>query len=472
MKEAYGMPEGYKFHIQNFPEDCLGCSSCSIICPGHALTMTPVEEVVDREVPMVEWAQSNVSQKTDLLPRPTVKGSQLHKPGLQFSGACAGCGETPYVKLLTQLFGERLIIANATGCSSIWGANFPSNAYCTTDGKRGPAWGNSLFEDNGEYGYGMLVSVEHQRNRVAQQAKSLIDDKTTPSYIKDALEAWYSSKDDPELSQKTGCSLASLLEEVKDQKPAYAALLSGADQFAKKTVWAVGGDGWAFDIGFAGLDHVLASGEPIKVLVMDTECYSNTGGQMSKATPRSAVAKYAPDGKRVAKKELGRMMMTYGNVYVASIALGADYQQAIDALVEAERYPGPAIVIAYCPCLMHGIQPGLGHSIVEQRRAVESGYWPLYRFRPEEYADGKSGLTIDSVTPGPDNSGNNGSSELTTSPKFANNEPVRTVQEYVMNEDRYADLNMTDPLEAGILRPELQSDCNRLQDNLRRMASE
>lgn len=472
MKEAYGMPEGYKFHIQNFPEDCLGCSSCSIICPGHALTMTPIEEVVDREVPMVEWAQSNVSQKTDLLPRPTVKGSQLHKPGLQFSGACAGCGETPYVKLLTQLFGERLIIANATGCSSIWGANFPSNAYCTTDGKRGPAWGNSLFEDNGEYGYGILVSVEHQRNRVAQQAKALIDDKTTPSYIKDALEAWYTSKDDPELSQQTGRSLASLLEEVKDQKPAYAALLSGADQFAKKTVWAVGGDGWAFDIGFAGLDHVLASGEPIKVLVMDTECYSNTGGQMSKATPRSAVAKYAPDGKRVAKKELGRMMMTYGNVYVASIALGADYQQAIDALVEAERYPGPAIVIAYCPCLMHGIQPGLGHSIVEQRRAVESGYWPLYRFRPEEYADGKSGLTIDSVTPGPDNSGTNGSSELTTSPKFANNEPVRTVQEYVMNEDRYADLNMTDPLEAGILRPELQSDCNRLQDNLRMMASE
>ena len=470
MKDAHGMPEGYKFHIQNFPEDCLGCSSCSLICPGHALTMTPVGEVIDREVPLLEWAQANVSQKGGLLPRPTIKGSQLHKPGLEFSGACAGCGETPYVKLLTQLFGERLIIANATGCSSIWGANFPSNAYCTTDGKRGPAWGNSLFEDNGEYGYGMLVSVEHQRQRVAQQAKALIDDAATPAYVKEALEAWYTSKDDAELSQQTGRTLAAVLAAMKNQSPAYAALYAAADQFAKKTVWAIGGDGWAYDIGFAGLDHVLASGEPIKVLVMDTECYSNTGGQMSKATPRSAVAKYAPDGKRVAKKELGRMMMTYGNVYVASIALGANYQQAIDAIAEAERYPGPAIVIAYCPCLMHGIQPGLGHSIVEQRRAVEAGYWPLYRFRPEEYARGGSGLTIDSVTSGPDNSGTNGSSPLTASPRFTNPEPVRTVEEYVMNEDRYADLNMTDPTEAGILRPELQKDCNRILDNLHKTA--
>ncbi|MDE6207749.1 MAG: pyruvate:ferredoxin (flavodoxin) oxidoreductase [Muribaculaceae bacterium] len=461
MKDAYGMPTGYKFHIQNYPEDCLGCSSCSIICPGHALTMTPVDEVLDREVPMVDWAVANVSSKTGLLPRPTVKGSQMHRPGLQFSGACAGCGETPYVKLLTQLFGERLIIANATGCSSIWGANFPSNAYCCTDGKRGPAWGNSLFEDNGEYGYGMLVAIEHQRRRVALQAKALADDPATPPYVKEALEAWLAAKDDPELSEQTGRMLSSILTGVKDQSPAFAALLDAADMFGKKSVWAVGGDGWAYDIGFAGLDHVLASGEPIKVLVMDTECYSNTGGQMSKATPRSAVAKYAPDGKRVAKKELGRMMMTYGNVYVASIALGANYQQAIDAIMEAERYPGPAIVIAYCPCLMHGIQPGLGHSVVEQRRAVESGYWPLYRFRPEQYAQGESGLTIDSPTPGPDNSGTNGSSPLTASPRFNNPEPVKTVAEYTADEDRYADLNIADPTRAGILRPELQKDCNR-----------
>lgn len=470
MKDSYGMPAGYKFHIQNFPEDCLGCSSCSIICPGHALTMTPVEDVVDHEVPVVDWLQANISQKAGMLPRPTVKGSQLCRPGLEFSGACAGCGETPYVKLLTQLFGERLIIANATGCSSIWGANFPSNAYCTTDGKHGPAWGNSLFEDNGEYGYGMLIGVKHQRERVAQQVKELIDDTSTPSYIKDALEAWYTSRDDASLSEQTGLALSAVLDKVKDQSPAYAALLDSADMLSKKTVWAIGGDGWAYDIGFAGLDHVLASGEPLKVLVMDTECYSNTGGQMSKATPRSAVAKYAPDGKRVAKKELGRMMMTYGNIYVASIALGANYQQAIDALVEAERYPGPAIVIAYCPCLMHGIRPGLGHSIVEQRRAVESGYWPLYRFRPEMYAGGAPGLSIDTVNPGPDNSGSNGTSPLTSSPKFDNSEPVRTVEEYVINEDRYADLDMIDSVEAGILRPELQKDCNRICECLRKSA--
>ncbi len=474
MKDAHGAPEleGYKFHIQNYPEDCLGCSSCSIICPGHALTMTPLEEVIDTEVPMLEWAQDNVSVKDELLPADTVNGSQLRQPCLQFSGACAGCGETPYVKLLTQLFGERLLIANATGCSSIWGANFPSNAYCTNQRGKGPAWGNSLFEDNAEYGFGMLVSVEHRRDRVADRVRSLIDNPDTLPYLKEPLEAWLSAKDDPELSARTGEQLKAMLESVKELSRAYAGLLAEADMFAKKSVWCVGGDGWAYDIGFAGLDHVLASGEPVKMLVMDTECYSNTGGQMSKATPRSAVAKYAPDGKSVAKKELGRMMMTYGSVYVASIALGANYQQAINALVEAERYPGPAIVIAYCPCIVHGIRPGLGHSIVEQRRAVEAGYWPLYRFNPEAYAKGEKALTIDSVIPGPDNSGTNGSSPLTTSPKYPDSEPVRTVSEYVGNEDRYADLDMVDPKRAGILRPRLQEDCNRNSDELRSIAKE
>ena len=462
--------KGYKFHIQNYPEDCLGCSSCSIICPGHALTMTPLEDVLEKEVPMLEWAQDNVTLKDNILPRTTVNGSQLQQPCLQFSGACAGCGETPYVKLLTQLFGERLLIANATGCSSIWGANFPSNAYCTNPQGKGPAWGNSLFEDNGEYGYGMLVAVEQRRRRVAEQVKELIDSPSTLPYLKEPLEAWYSAKDDPELSATTGEQLKAMLEPVKEVDSAYANLLEASDMFAKKSVWAIGGDGWAYDIGFAGLDHVLASGEPIKILVMDTECYSNTGGQTSKATPRSAVAKYSPDGKRVAKKELGRMMMTYGSVYVASISLGANYQQAINALAEAERYPGPAIVIAYCPCLNHGIRPGLGHSIVEERRAVEAGYWPLYRFNPEAYAKGENALTIDSPIPGPDNSGTNGSSELTASPRYTNSEPLKNVAEYIVSEDRYVDLNMIDPKEAGILQPELQQDCNRNMDELRHIA--
>lgn len=474
MKDAVGSPalKGYKFHIQNYPEDCLGCSSCSIICPGHALTMTPLEEVLDKEMPMLEWTKANVSVKDNLLPRESVNGSQFQQPCLEFSGACAGCGETPYVKLLTQLFGERLMIANATGCSSIWGANFPSNAYCTRPDGRGPAWGNSLFEDDAEYGYGMLVAVEQQRRRVAGMVRKLIDSPETLAYLKEPLESWYSARDDVRLSEATGRQLAAMLEPVKNVSPAYAELLKAADMFGKKTVWCVGGDGWAYDIGFAGLDHVLASGEPVKILVMDTECYSNTGGQTSKATPRSAVAKYSPDGKRVAKKELGRMMMTYGNVYVASIALGANYQQTIDAFVEAERYPGPAIVIAYCPCIVHGIRPGLGHSIVEQRRAVESGYWQLYRFNPEKYEQGEPALTVDSVIPGPDNSGTNGSTPETASPRYLNSEPVRTVAEYVCNSDRYADLYMTDPTEAGILGPELQADCNRQADALRHLAKE
>ena len=252
-----------------------------------------------------------------------------------------------------------------------------------------------------------------------------------------------------------------MMTPVKELSPAYGELLEAADMLAKKSVWAIGGDGWAYDIGFAGLDHVLASGEPLKVLVMDTECYSNTGGQTSKATPRSAVAKYSPDGKRTPKKELGRMMMTYGTVYVASIALGANYQQAIDALVEAERYPGPAIVIAYCPCINHGIRPGLGHSIVEERRAVEAGYWPLYRFNPQAFAKGEPALTIDSAVPGTDNSGSNGSTPETTSPAYPNSEPVTLVGEYINNEDRYVDLKMIDQREAGILQPELQKDCDQ-----------
>lgn len=472
MKDAIGSEtlKPYKFHIQNYPEDCLGCSSCSIICPGHALTMTPIEDVLEKEIDMLEWAKNNVTAKDRLLPVESVNGSQLRQPCLEFSGACAGCGETPYVKLLTQLFGERLIIANATGCSSIWGANFPSNAYCTTADGRGPAWGNSLFEDNGEYGFGMLVAIEQRRRRVAQEVKALIDSPEALPYLKEPLEAWYSSRDDAEASARTGEQLKAMLYPIKDISPSYASLYEAADMFAKKSVWCIGGDGWAYDIGFAGLDHVLASGEPVKILVMDTECYSNTGGQTSKATPRSAVAKYSPDGKREAKKELGRMMMTYGDIYVASISLGANYQQAINALVEAERYPGPAIVIAYCPCINHGIRPGLGHSIVEERRAVEAGYWQLYRFNPQEYAEGKSGLTIDSPIPGNDNSGTNGSDSLTASPRYPNSEPVKTVNEYVINEDRYADLNMIDPTEAGILRPKLQADCNRNLDALKKMS--
>ena len=471
MKDAQGSPAltGYKFRIQNYTADCLGCSSCSLICPGHALTMTPIDEIIDAELPRLAWLKANVTPKDTLLPAATVNGSQLRTPCLEFSGACAGCGETPYVKLLTQLFGPRLLIANATGCSSIWGANFPSNAYCTDRSGRGPAWGNSLFEDNAEYGFGMLVSMKQRRARVEMMVRDMIDSDKTMPYLKAPLQAWYDAKDDPELSSATASQLVAMLSPVRDAAPQYAELLENADMLAKKSVWAIGGDGWAYDIDFGGLDHVLASGEPIKILVMDTECYSNTGGQTSKATPRSCVAKYAADGKSTPKKNLGRMMMTYGNVYVASISLGANYQQAIDALTEAEHYPGPAIVIAYCPCINHGIRPGLGHSIVEQRRAVESGYWPLYRFNPQAYAAGVEPLTIDQAIPGPDNSGTNGSTPATASEPFKTAEPISDIRQYTDAEDRYIDLEMVSPERAAILRPQLQQDCNRENLALRKL---
>ncbi len=460
-KEARGASSlsGYRFRIQNYPEDCLGCSSCSLICPGNALTMTPLEDVLEREVSNLEWLKTHVESKPWLLPAATVNGSQLRTPGLQFSGACAGCGETPYVKLLTQLFGSRLLIANATGCSSIWGADYPSSAYCATDPSgRGPAWANSLFEDNAEFGYGILLAMRHRRKRLENSVRQQIASATTPAFIKAPLEAWLNSRDDAYASAATADQLLSIITPMAKDYPALKSLLEQKDMFAAKTVWAIGGDGWAYDIGFAGLDHVLASGEPIKILVMDTECYSNTGGQLSKATPRAAVAKYAPEGKSTPKKNLGRMMMTYGNVYVASIALGANYQQAIDALTEAERYPGPAIVIAYCPCLNHGIRPGLGHSIIEERRAVEAGYWPLYRYNP---LNDKNPLTIDNVIPGRDNSGNNGSSPLTASPSYPGApEPLDDVHGFIMGDDRYMDLQMVSPHRAATLRPRLQEDCN------------
>ena len=462
-KPAVGDPalKGYRFRIQNYPADCTGCSSCSLICPGHALTMTPIAEVIDQALPLERWAELNVTAKPQLLPGGTVRGSQLRTPLLEFSGACAGCGETPYVKLLTQLFGPRLLMANATGCSSVWGGDFPSNPYTVDADGRGPAWGNSLFEDNAEYGYGMLVAMNHRRDRIAGIVRELIDSPETLPFVKEPLEAWLSAKDSPEMSELTARRLLEVITPLKKSDPRYAAIVEEADILGKKTVWTVGGDGWAYDIGFAGLDHVLASGEPVRLLVLDTECYSNTGGQASKATPRSCVAKYAPDGKDTAKKDLGRMMMTYGNIYVASVALGANYQQTVDALMEAEAYPGPAIVIAYCPCINHGIRPGLGHSIIEERRAVEAGYWPLYRFNPQEFARGGKALTIDTLIPGPDHSGKNGSNPEVASPAYRIPEPLSDVMEYVKGDDRYVDLSMISPLRAALLHPELQSDCSR-----------
>lgn len=377
--------KGLNFRIQVYTEDCTGCGSCVVICPGHALSLQPIASQMPAQIPMLEFCEKKVAWKQPTVPRFTINGSQFHQPLLQFSGACAGCGETPYVKLLTQLFGERMLIANATGCSSIWGANYPSNAYCTrcTDG-RGPAWGNSLFEDNAEYGYGMAVSCRQRRATLKEAMNECLFNPAVSDEIKTVMRKWIAGMEDVEISQQAGQELVALIEktDVAARPESFGVILANADMLGKKSVWAIGGDGWAYDIGFAGLDHVLASGEDINILVMDTECYSNTGGQTSKATPLGAVTKYSVDGKRTFKKDLGRMMMTYGTVYVASVALGANFQQTIDAFREAEAYPGPSIIIAYCPCINHGIRAGMGETIVEERKAVEAGYWPIYRYNP------------------------------------------------------------------------------------------
>lgn len=430
---------GLQWRIQVYPEDCTGCGSCSVICPGHALTMVPLENELDVQIPLLEYAQTHITIKDNLLPRNTIAGSQLHQPLLQFSGACAGCGETPYVKLLTQLMGERLLIANATGCSSIWGANFPSNAYCTDRNGYGPAWGNSLFEDNAEYGFGIAVAIAHRRQRLVDLANQSVEDSNTPAELKDALQNWLNVREDKEKSAVAGKEAVGCLQKYP-MTDRVSEMLECSDLFAKKSVWIIGGDGWAYDIGFAGLDHVLAQNVDVNILVMDTECYSNTGGQTSKATPLGSTAKYSYDGKRTYKKDLGRMMMTYGFVYVASIAIGANYMQSLRAMEEADAYPGPSIVIAYCPCINHGIRAGMSHSIVEEKLAVKCGYWPLYRFNPSNIKAGTPPLTVDYT------------------------KPDDSMPAFLDGEDRYADLKMRDPAEAQILRPELQQRCDNLYD--------
>ena len=436
--DARGIPaaEPLKYRIQVYPDDCTGCGSCAVICPGHALTMTPVAGQAPAERPMLIYAQTKVTEKQTAVPRATVRGSQLRRPLLQFSGACAGCGETPYVKLLTQLFGERMVIANATGCSSIWGANYPSNAYCVNSQGKGPAWANSLFEDNAEYGYGMACAINDRRGRLLDAANALAADTSAAAEVRAAARTWADAAADAEKSATAGEALLKAIG-AEPQSDLQKQIVSEADMLAKKSVWAIGGDGWAYDIGFAGLDHVLAQNVDINLLVMDTECYSNTGGQTSKATPLGAVMKYAADGKRTFKKDLGRMMMTYGTVYVASIALGANYAQAVKALAEAEAYPGPSIVIAYCPCINHGIRSGMSHSITEERDAVRAGYWQLYRYNPAA-DNGRGQLTVDSAA------------------------PDGTLPTFLGGEDRYADLRMIDPKEASVLQPELEKRLDRI----------
>ena len=439
VKKATGGPNfaELNYRIQVYADDCMGCGNCINICPAKALSFKDYRSEVDEQRINLAFAENNITFKEGLLPRKSIKGTQLYQPLLEFSGACAGCGETPYVKLVTQLFGERMIIANATGCSSIWGASMPSMPYCKNKNGHGPAWGNSLFEDNAEYGYGLATAVKQRRSHLEDTVDTLLAQKDLDSAVQQALLAWKAGKDDSDKSYQLGQDVLTAIK-GNTTNPLFKDLTDEADMFGKKSVWIIGGDGWAYDIGFGGLDHVLASGENVNVLVLDTECYSNTGGQTSKATPLSAIAKFSSAGKRTEKKELGRMMMTYGNVYVASIAIGANKQHAINALCEAEAYDGPSIVIAYCPCINHGLRAGMGTSIQEEGYAVACGYWPLYRYNPDLAKAGKEPLSVDYQKP-------NGE-----------------LQSYISGEDRYEALTEKMPDEAKILHTELEQDCDKL----------
>ncbi|NMA55778.1 MAG: pyruvate:ferredoxin (flavodoxin) oxidoreductase [Firmicutes bacterium] len=406
--EGRGLPKdkadpGLRFRLQVSPLDCTGCGNCVDVCPSKnkALELVPLANVVEKETRNWEFAQTlpEVNSGTSLT---TVKGSQFSQPLFEFSGACAGCGETPYIKVITQLFGDRMIIANATGCSSIFGGSAPSCPYTTNRHGRGPAWANSLFEDNAEYGFGMRLATDIRRQQMAELVRETLAQEGLTVELKQALTEWLEGKDDALKARQAGDAIKRLL-------PGALATAQGglrnyliqisqrSSDLTKPSIWIIGGDGWAYDIGYGGLDHVLASGADVNVLVLDTEVYSNTGGQSSKATPTGATARFAEAGKPTKKKDLGLMAMTYGYVYVANVAMGANQNQFLRALTEAEQYNGPSLIIAYAPCINHGID--MSRSQYQQKLAVDAGYWMLYRFNPNLAAAGKNPLIVDSKEP-------------------------------------------------------------------------
>ena len=396
---------GLNYRIQVSTLDCTGCTNCVDICPapGKALEMKPLGTQVETEVANWDFSVSKeVSNKEHLTPGKTVKDSQFKQPLIEFSGACAGCGETPYIKLVTQLFGDIMMIANATGCSSIWGGSAPSTPYTKNHEGKGPAWANSLFEDNAEFGYGMFLAADQMRKKIASNMESLISMDIAEEY-KEVFKNWLENKDNGELSKVSSREVEAILAENnienEEAKVLVEEIRERADFLVKRSQWILGGDGWAYDIGYGGLDHVLASGQDVNVLVFDTEIYSNTGGQSSKSTPAAAMAKLAASGKKTKKKDLGRMMMSYGNVYVAQVAIGADKNQVVKAMLEAEAHNGPSIIIAYSTCISHGLKKGMGFSIRNMEEAVKAGYWHLYRYNPELKEQGKNPFSLDSKEP-------------------------------------------------------------------------
>jgi pyruvate-ferredoxin/flavodoxin oxidoreductase len=383
----------------------------------------------------------------------TVKGSQFKQPLLEYSGACAGCGETPYAKLITQLFGDRMYIANATGCSSIWGGSAPSTPYCLNKEGKGPTWSNSLFEDTAEYAFGFALAVEQRREKAAEVAKALAAHEWCLPALKDALNGWLEVILDGEKSKAASAKLiAELNEGIEDNCDCDACklakqLLAASDILVKKSIWAFGGDGWAYDIGFGGLDHVIAMGLDINMFVMDTEVYSNTGGQASKSTPTGAVAKFAAAGMGTKKKDLASICMSYGYVYVAQVSMGYDYNQTVKAFIEAESYPGPSIVISYSTCIAHGLKGGMSDSLAEMKRAVEAGYWHLFRFNPALEAEGKNPFSLDSKA------------------------PTGSLKEFLENETRYSSLVRAFPERAETLFAIAEKDAKDKYKKLERLVA-
>ena len=444
---------GLKFRVQISPLDCTGCGNCVDVCPAKekALKMVPLH--VSAETEVENWEAALKLPKKDVaLNKATVKGSQFLQPLFEFSGACAGCGETPYIKLVTQLFGDRMMIANATGCTSIYGGSAPTCPYTKNEKGHGPAWSNSLFEDNAEYGFGMNLGTTHRRAKVADTVKALIAIDWCDADIKAAGAEWLEQMDDAEGSRTAGAKLLAACKDAIvegcgcDACKLAREVVASSDMLTKKSQWIFGGDGWAYDIGYGGLDHVLAMDEDVNILVLDTEVYSNTGGQASKATPTGPVAKFAAAGKRTKKKDLGMMAMSYGYVYVAKVCMGANQNQLIKAITEAEAYKGPSLIIAYAPCINHGIN--MGKSQAEAKKAVEAGYWPLYRYNPDLEAQGKNPLTVDSK------------------------DPTESYQDFIKGEVRYASLAKLFPGKAEEAYKINEEDAKRRLETYKRMASD